>query len=325
MVKSGTPTQVKAKFATWSDNWYGKCAAVVMTVCRHFGYVGTGTWAYASAREAFEAATIESEDWQDAPAGAIHYWDYYGKNSRGELGNWGHVGVGMTRGGSRVLNATNHANVAYGRGVGESTIPQISGRVGRYRGWSRKYGKSFYADIRPEKGGTPAGGAPVKAQERKVRDRVGQLNGRDKPSNRSGELAGSPLKPGTVGQFDGYKLGREVTVAGITSNVWFHGAISGRYFPAAGFTTQSKAGLTYLGVYREPIFRRKHRYARLPKPWFFFTSENKARNASPTHQGPMLPAGDYRILDGDGPYLVNDDGRHVYVGTGRTNPRVVRK
>jgi hypothetical protein len=151
MTKSGTPAQVKKKFAEWGDyDWYGKCAAVVMTVCRHFGDVGADTFAYGSARAAFNAATIESKDWKKAPRGAVHYWDYYGKNSKGDLGNWGHVGVDMTGGGVRVLNASHHYDVKYGNGVGEGAVPDITGRVGQYLGWSRKYGKAFYANIDPE-------------------------------------------------------------------------------------------------------------------------------------------------------------------------------
>ncbi|WP_405373440.1 MULTISPECIES: hypothetical protein [unclassified Microbacterium] len=147
MPKSGTPAQVKAKFATWDDyDWYGKCAAVVHTVCRHFGDVGKDN-AYPSARAAFEDTKIESTDPAKAPRGAVHYWDYVGLNSRRERGNWGHVGIDMLGGGTDVLNATSYPNDKYGTNVGTSSVAQINKRVGKYRGWSRTYGESHYAVI----------------------------------------------------------------------------------------------------------------------------------------------------------------------------------
>ena len=147
MAKSGTPAQVKAKFATFGDyNWYGKCAAVVHTVCRHFGEVGKDT-PYPSAKAAYNATRIESKDPKKAPVGAVHYWSYYGRNSRLEMGDWGHTGVDMTGGGRDILNATSFPNEKYGKNVGTSTFAEIDGRVGTYLGWSRTYGKSYTANI----------------------------------------------------------------------------------------------------------------------------------------------------------------------------------
>lgn len=151
MVKSGTPAQVKAKFKTWDDNWYGKCAAVVHTVCRHFGFVTKADTPYGSARAAYEAAkragNIKSKDPKKAPRGAVHYWAYVGRNSRGEIGDWGHTGVDMTSGGKDILNATSFPNDKYGWNVGTSTFAEIDGRVGDYLGWGMTYGSEYYASI----------------------------------------------------------------------------------------------------------------------------------------------------------------------------------
>lgn len=162
MAKSGTPAQVKAKFATFGVyNWYGKCAAVVHTVCRHFGEVGKDT-PYPSAKAAYNATRIESKDPKKAPAGAVHYWSYYGRNSRLEMGDWGHTGVDMTGGGRDILNATSYPNERYGKNVGTSTFAEINGRVGKYLGWSKTYGRSYTANIvapaapKPDPAGKPA-------------------------------------------------------------------------------------------------------------------------------------------------------------------------
>ncbi|MEV5042694.1 type IV pilus assembly protein FimV [Microbacterium sp. LMI1x-1-1.1] len=174
MAKSGTPAQVKAKFKTWGDfNWYGMCAGLTHTVCRHFGYVTKADTAYPSAKAAYQAAKaagkIRSTDPKKAPRGAIHYWAYWGKNSRGEMGDWGHVGVDMTGGGRDILNATSKPNDRYGLNAGTSTFAEIDGRVGTYLGWGTTYGREYTANIldptRP-KPSTPkpaAGGEPKPA------------------------------------------------------------------------------------------------------------------------------------------------------------------
>ncbi|MDT3331396.1 hypothetical protein Q9S78_12025 [Microbacterium sp. KSW-18] len=163
MAKSGTPAQVKAKFKTWGDfNWYGMCAGLTHTVCRHFGFVTKADTAYPSAKAAYQAAkaagTIRSTDPKKAPRGAIHYWAYWGKNSRGEMGDWGHVGVDMTGGGRDILNATSKPNDRYGRNAGTSTFAEIDGRVGTYLGWGMTYGREYTANIldpNPVKPSTP--------------------------------------------------------------------------------------------------------------------------------------------------------------------------
>lgn len=163
MTKSGTPAQVKAKFKTWGDfNWYGMCAGLTHSVCRHFGYVTKADTPYPSAKAAYRAAkaagTIKSQDPKKAPRGAIHYWAYWGKNSRGEMGDWGHVGVDMTGGGRDILNATSKPNDRYGVNAGTSTFAEIDSRVGDYLGWGTTYGKEYTANIldpKPPKPTTP--------------------------------------------------------------------------------------------------------------------------------------------------------------------------
>ena len=136
---SGTPAQVKAKFALWpKENWYGKCAGVVMTVVNHFGKRNGAP--YASAKAAQSASKIISTNPGKAPVGAVHHWDYYGRDYAGRYGNWGHVGVDMFGGGTRVLNATAHADERWGLNVGLSTVRDITNRVGNYKGWSLTYG-----------------------------------------------------------------------------------------------------------------------------------------------------------------------------------------
>lgn len=152
MTKSGTPAQVKAKFRTWgSYDWYGQCAGLTHTVCRHFGFVTAADTPYPSAKAAYQAAKaagkIQSTNPERAPRGAIHYWAYWGKNSRGEMGDWGHVGVDMTGGGRDILNATSKPNDRYGVNAGTSTFSEIDGRVGAYLGWGMTYGSVYSANI----------------------------------------------------------------------------------------------------------------------------------------------------------------------------------
>lgn len=48
--------------------------------------------------------------------------------------------------------------------------------------------------------------------------------------------ASHSVAAGAVGTFDGWKHGESVTANGVTTDVWFHGAISGNWFWAGGFT-----------------------------------------------------------------------------------------
>lgn len=300
MAKSGTPAQVKAKFATWGDyNWYGKCAAVVMTVCRHFGDIGAGV-PYPSARAALQAAKIESNDPTKAPAGAIHYWDYFGSDSQGRQGNWGHVGVDMLGRGTHVLNATSYPNEAYGRNVGTSSVGQINGRVGAYRGWSRKYGKSHYASIvaptvpnptpagsvKPSKPAAP--GASQRRVSKKINRRIGS------PSTKA--KTGTPLQPGTIGNFVGFIRGENVG----GNNIWLKGT-SGDYFHSANFEGTHK-GLPDLGTWKaaaKPKPAAKPKTLHLPSfYWYDHPADaEKHQDVHGKRRGESMLSGRYTVLE----------------------------
>jgi len=68
------------------------------------------------------------------------------------------------------------------------------------------------------------------------------LNGRSGPG--TGYPVVGTLAAGTEGTFAEWTNGESVTLEGITSDVWFKGAVTGAWFAAAGFTTQSTSGLT---------------------------------------------------------------------------------
>lgn len=87
----------------------------------------------------------------------------------------------------------------------------------------------------------PAAPAPA-ANARTVRGF--DLNGRTTPST-AAPVAQS-LPAGTVGTFAKWTRAESVTLDGVTSDVWFQGAIAGNWFAAAGFTSQSTDGLTEL-------------------------------------------------------------------------------
>lgn len=167
--------------------------------------------------------------------------------------------------------------------------------------------------------------AAVVGQQRTVRPGVGTegyLNGRLQ-ANITAQVV-QKLAGGVVGSFDGFVRGQQVTVNGVTSDIWFRGAFRGNYFAAAGFTSQSTDGLQDLGSVAIPT--QTHRYVRITEPWFVFTSEAAARGAQKGHRGPTIPAGDYRIVSGNGPYAIEVPGVGVrYIGTGRTNPPVISK
>lgn len=73
--------------------------------------------------------------------------------------------------------------------------------------------------------------------------RVPSLNGRSGPSTKF-PVRQSLDAMGTEGEFNGWAKGESVTLDGVTSDIWFRGAIAGNYFAAAGFTSQSTDGLS---------------------------------------------------------------------------------
>lgn len=152
MAKSGTEAEIKAWVAgTKPYDWYNQCAGLVMSICRHFGNapaVGAGG-AYATATLAYEAATIESKDPKKAPAGAIHYWSYT-TTINGVRKNYGHVVVDIRGAGSHTLSATKRASPMWGVNAGLISVADQTaaiGSAGRYLGWSRFYGKSYYVKV----------------------------------------------------------------------------------------------------------------------------------------------------------------------------------
>lgn len=186
--------------------------------------------------------------------------------------------------------------------------------------------------------GQPSGGGkpkPVASTQRIVRYPVRRRALPTSASANPSKGVSPLLSKGTVGNFDGFIRGERVTLNGVTSNVWYRG-ISGDYFWAGNFTTQSTAGLKDLGTWKaapsKPAPKPKKRYVRLPEPWFRFASEAAASNAKKGHTGPMLPKGDYLIVDQANDrkspfrvYVKGSSGATTFVGTPRTSPRVVTK
>lgn len=169
--------------------------------------------------------------------------------------------------------------------------------------------------------GTPAPAATNRSQ-RTVRPGVGTegyLNGRLKPDATSGVT--QKLAGGVVGNFDGFIRGQQVTVNGVTSDIWFRGAFRGNFFAAAGFTSQSTDGLQDLGSAQPAPAKRA--YVHLETNWYYYESEANARAARGAKK--WVSPGKHRVEGGSGPYLiyVGAFGRNVWVGSSKTNPPVV--
>lgn len=224
-------------------------------------------------------------------------------------------------GGDTVLTLGNNVKISHADTLGMKFI----GASRRNGANPRRVGVTAY--MHGETVGSPAGSTSVKS--RTVRKAVnGVLFGRTAPSTKSGRKAGS-LKPGTSAKFDAYRVGQKVTVAGVSSAVWFRRRWDRKWYAAAGFTSQSTAGLKRISNYVEP--KPKRRYARLSAAWFYFGSSSEARSAQKGHDGPTLPPGDYRLVDQSdrtSPYRVYVDGasgRSVWIGTPRTSPKIITK
>lgn len=167
--------------------------------------------------------------------------------------------------------------------------------------------------------GAPAGSA---RQQRSVRADVGTegyLNGRLAPIT-SSEVR-QKLAGGVVGNFDAFIRGQQVTVDGVTSDIWFRGAFNGNFFAAAGFTSQSTDGLQDLGSAAPAPAKQAH--VHLETNWWGYKSEADARAARNGFK--WIPAGNHRIDGGSGPYniFVGALGRNAWVGSSKTNPPVV--
>ncbi|WP_409047042.1 M23 family metallopeptidase [Microbacterium sp. HA-8] len=195
-------------------------------------------------------------------------------------------------------------------------------------------GESFRVDPAPYfTRDLPGLGAPAAAPastgraDRVVRQGVGSggyLNGRTQPN--TGSKIAQKLSGNVTGTFDGFIRGQQVTVDGVTSNVWYRGAFNGNFFAAAGFTSQSTDGLADLGTAAAPApapapAPAARRYVRLATSWFVFPSAAAARAAKRGHTGPTVARGDHLILEGSGPYRIASG----WIGTGRTNPPTITK
>lgn len=139
---------------TRPKDWYGQCAGLTYRTIADCG--GYAPDIYGSAFAAYSVAKIESKDASKAPAGAIHYWDYYGTDNRGVVNRWGHVAIDIDGGGRNVLSATGHAHENWGVRAGLITVASQTGRAGMvYLGWSLTYGLRNRLTIGAD---APAGG-----------------------------------------------------------------------------------------------------------------------------------------------------------------------
>lgn len=144
-------------------DWYGKCAGLTyQAIARNGGYAPD---AYPSARAAMLATVIESTNPSTAPAGAVHYWDYYGTDYRGVSGNWGHVTLDLTGGGTDTLGATKYARDEWGVHAGVISVTAQTARGMTYRGWSRTYGARNRITITTDTTGTITGGGSHPIEE----------------------------------------------------------------------------------------------------------------------------------------------------------------
>lgn len=145
-----TPEQIRKWVGTTPPtDWYGRCAGLTWQAIRYNGGVsgtpyGSATAAYNAARS---AGKIESTDPSKAPAGALHYWSYYGKDYLGNYGNWGHVTLDIYGRGTDTLGATHYAHQVWGVSAGLiSVAAQTRGGMG-YLGWARTYGSNQRIEI----------------------------------------------------------------------------------------------------------------------------------------------------------------------------------
>lgn len=116
----------------YGRNWDQKCQALIWQLVNAFGTPATPDL-YPSAAAARAASTIVSTDPSTAPPGAIHYWD---------IGAYGHDGVDLAGGGTRVLMATGALAESWANHVGVNSVAGYSQAKGAtYRGWSHTNGK----------------------------------------------------------------------------------------------------------------------------------------------------------------------------------------
>jgi hypothetical protein len=115
------------------DTWAMDCASMVYRLT-------AATTAYPTARIAFHSSKIESDDWRDAPVGAVHFWP-------DTAPPYGHVGIQVTVGGA-IAMASSHLRRAYATDLGVQTIQGYHVATGAsYGGWSYAYGSNHRFDV----------------------------------------------------------------------------------------------------------------------------------------------------------------------------------
>lgn len=166
---------------------------------------------------------------------------------------------------------------------------------------------------------------------RKVKNPVGDgyVNGRLSPVIDSRDIP-QRLRAGTIGTFDGFIRGQEVTVQGTRSNIWYRGAFNGNYFAAAGFETQDTSGLADLGTFGGAPAVQLAQYVRITKAWFYYTTLANALKGNKAYATGLLAPSDYRVLPNgvskEGPIQVATTSvGNVWLGTRNTRPPVVWK
>lgn len=162
-----TTPNVIERIKSWVDgtrphDWYGQCAGLTMSICRHFGELDGGP--YASAYAAYLESDIVSTDSRKAPPGAIHFWDGYFRGSQGGYGRYGHVAVDLLGNGTSLLSATRYG-IMWGAGAGIISEREQSRLIaknpqGRYLGWALTYGRHRITALTPAPKPEPAGGKP---------------------------------------------------------------------------------------------------------------------------------------------------------------------
>lgn len=152
-----TPDQIRRWAGTTRPrDWYGFCAGLTYnTIAENGGVVPDGP--YGSAYQAYQSTVIASRDASAAPPGAIHYWDYYGRDGNGRVNRWGHVAVDIEGGGHSILSATGHAREWWAVNAGIISVAAQTARGMPYLGWSYTYGRRNRITITVP--GTAGGGA----------------------------------------------------------------------------------------------------------------------------------------------------------------------
>lgn len=157
--------------------WYGMCAGLTDRVIAQFTG-GSRQW-YDSATDARRASGALNPDATAAPAGAIHYWSYYGNSWDGTVGDWGHVTIDIRGGGTATLSATKGAFDYWGLNAGLISVAAQTGRAGmKYLGWARTYGAAAPLTLEMPAGENHVPGAtPAKEEDDMSMNTIRHPNG----------------------------------------------------------------------------------------------------------------------------------------------------